>query len=151
VGAVNLFVSEGAGVSTIVAEMESRGAEVPRDPFGHVKLDLINPGAWFADQFAQRLGAEKRMVQKSGFFSRSAPANDADLRLIKGFVDLAVDCALSGRSGLIGHDEERGDRLRAIELDRIHGGKAFDVTTPWFTELLDTIGQQVGAVVPQDA
>jgi pyrophosphate--fructose-6-phosphate 1-phosphotransferase len=151
VGAVNLFVSEGAGVSTIVAEMESRGAEVPRDPFGHVKLDMINPGAWFADQFAQRLGAEKTMVQKSGYFSRSAPANDEDLRLIKGCVDLAVDAALAGRSGLVGHDEERGDRLRAIEFDRVRGGKAFDVATPWFTELLGAIGQRVGAPVPQGA
>merc|ERR1712166_883055 len=33
---VNIFLSEGAGVSEIVKEMEARGEEVPRDAFGHV-------------------------------------------------------------------------------------------------------------------
>jgi pyrophosphate--fructose-6-phosphate 1-phosphotransferase len=46
-------------------------------------LDKVNPGAWFAKQFAAKLGAEKTMVQKSGYFSRSAAANDEDLALIK--------------------------------------------------------------------
>src|SRR5690606_24886275 len=39
VGNVNLFISEGAGVESIVGEMAARGQEVPRDAFGHVKLD----------------------------------------------------------------------------------------------------------------
>ena len=72
VGSVNLFISEGAGLETIVAELESSGEEVARDPFGHVKIDKINPGEWFASKFAERLGAQKVMVQKSGYFSRSA-------------------------------------------------------------------------------
>ena len=75
VGNVNIFLSEGAGVDSIVAEMKSRGEEIPLDPFGHVKIDKINPGAWFADQFAPMIGAEKVLVQKSGYYSRSAPAN----------------------------------------------------------------------------
>lgn len=140
-GCVNIFLSEGAGVSEIVAELEAGGEDIPRDPFGHVKIDDINPGAWFAKQFANQLGAEKVNVQKSGYFSRSAAAGDYDLRLIKGCTDLAVECALAGTSGLIGHDEEREGRLRAIEFDRIAGGKAFDPATPWFTEILDAIGQ----------
>ena len=37
----------------IVAEMVARGEEPPRDPFGHVKIDLINPGKWFGDRFAK--------------------------------------------------------------------------------------------------
>ena len=56
VGSVNLFLSEGAGLETIVAELERSGEEVDRDPFGHVKIDKINPGAWFASKFAERLG-----------------------------------------------------------------------------------------------
>ena len=59
IGSVNLFVSEGAGLETIVAEIEASGEEVARDPFGHVKIDKINPGAWFASKFAELLGAEK--------------------------------------------------------------------------------------------
>ena len=56
-------------------------------------------------------------------------------------VDLAVDCGLAGKSGVIGHDEERGGVLRAIEFTRIKGGKKFDPATPWFAEILDEIGQ----------
>ena len=141
IGSVNLFVSEGAGVDTIVAELERSGADVPRDPFGHVKLDKVNPGAWFADQFASLLGAEKVLVQKSGYFSRSAAANPADLELIRSMTDLAVDSALRGEPGVIGHDEERGEELRAIEFDRIKGGKPFDLAQPWFRDLLEGIGQ----------
>ena len=138
---VNLFISEGAGVESIVREMEAAGEEVPRDAFGHVKLDKVNPGKWFGEQFAEMLGAEKVLVQKSGYFSRSAPANADDLRLIKSCTDLAVDCAVGRRSGVIGHDEGHGGVLRAIEFDRIAGGKAFDTSAPWFGELLDAIGQ----------
>jgi pyrophosphate--fructose-6-phosphate 1-phosphotransferase len=146
-GCVNIFLSEGAGVDTIVAELIEGGEEPPRDAFGHVKLDAVNPGAWFAKQFAGRLGAEKTLVQKSGYFARSAPANDDDLRLIKGMVDLAVECALRGESGVIGHDEEQGGRLRAIEFPRIRGGKPFDTGQAWFEELLAGIGQEKGKPV----
>src|ERR687898_2242823 len=141
VGSVNLFISEGAGLETIVAELESSGEEVARDPFGHVKIDKINPGEWFAAKFAERIGAQKRMVQKSGYFSRSAAPNARDLELIRSMTDMAVDCALRGEAGGVGHDEERGDELRAIEFDRIKGGKPFDITVDWFTRLLDDIGQ----------
>jgi len=141
IGSVNLFVSEGAGLDTILAELERSGADVPRDPFGHVKMDQINPGAWFGSKFAERLDAHKVMVQKSGYFSRSAAANPRDLALIKSMTDLAVDCALRGEPGLIGHDEERGDELRAIEFDRVRGGKPFDIDAPWFSALLEGIGQ----------
>src|SRR5690606_33465477 len=51
IGCVNIFLSEGAGVAEIVEEMKAKGQEVPIDPFGHVQLDKINPGAWFAKQF----------------------------------------------------------------------------------------------------
>ncbi|MDX6281217.1 MAG: diphosphate-dependent phosphofructokinase [Kribbellaceae bacterium] len=138
---VTIFLSEGAGVPSIVAELEAKGEDVPRDPFGHVKLDAVNPGAWFAKQFAERIGAEKTMVQKSGYFSRSAAANEADLELIKQCTDYAVDAALRGESGVVGHDEERGDELRAIEFPRIAGGKEFDPSVEWFVTLLTEIGQ----------
>jgi len=140
-GNVNIFLSEGAGIAEIVAQLEASGQEVPRDPFGHVKLDVINPGQWFAKQFAGLIGAEKVMVQKSGYFSRSAAASAKDLELIKSMTDFAVDCALRGEAGLIGHDEENGDVLAAIAFPRIKGGKHFDVTAPWFGELLAAIGQ----------
>lgn len=141
VGSVNIFLSEGAGVADIVAQMEASGQEVPRDPFGHVRLDEINPGSWFAKQFAKMLNAEKTLVQKSGYYSRSAASNQYDLDLIHSMTDLAVDCALRGESGVIGHDEEQGDTLRAIEFSRIAGGKPFDISLPWYQEMLTEIGQ----------
>ncbi len=144
---VNIFVSEGAAVETIVQEMEANGEDVPRDAFGHVKLDAVNPGQWFGKQFAQMLGAEKTLVQKSGYFSRSAPANEADLALIKRCTDRAVECALQGEGGVMGEDEDRGDELRPIEFSRIAGGKPFDIDVPWFGELLAAIGQPKGEAI----
>jgi pyrophosphate--fructose-6-phosphate 1-phosphotransferase len=144
VGCVNIFLSEGAGVGEIVAEMEARGEEVGRDAFGHVKLDTINPGQWFGKQFAAMLGAEKTMVWKSGYFARSAAANVEDLALIKQCTDLAVEAALRGESGVTGQDEEQGDALRVIEFPRIRGGKPFDIDQPWFGDLLSAIGQAKG-------
>ena len=141
VGNVNIFLSEGAGVPEIVKEMEEAGQEVERDPFGHVQLDKINPGVWFAQQFAERIEAEKVMVQKSGYFSRSARANLQDLRLIESMTDYAVECALRGEPGVVGHDEEDGGRLKAIAFPRIEGHKAFDVSQPCFLQMLKDIGQ----------
>ena len=151
VGNVTIFLSEGAGVESIVAEMEAAGQEVPRDAFGHVRLDKVNPGAWFGEQFAQMLGAEKTLVQKSGYYARSAASNEYDLELIGSMTDLAVDAALRGEPGVIGHDEERGDELRPIEFDRIAGGKPFDITQPWYLELVEAIGQAAPVAAPPAA
>ena len=139
--AVNIFISEGAGVEEVVAEMQAKGQEVPRDAFGHIKLDAVNPGKWFGDQFGKMVGAEKTLVQKSGYFARAAAANVEDLRLIKSCADLAVECAFRGEAGVIGHDEDKGGILRAIEFSRVKGGKPFDIGTPWFEALLRAIGQ----------
>jgi len=141
IGCVNIFLSEGAGVSEIVEQLEASGDDVPRDPFGHLKLDAVNPGQWFAKQLGGLVGAEKTMVQKSGYFSRSAPANETDLALIREMVLIAVEAATAGTAGVVGHDEERGDELRSIEFDRIAGGKAFDTGVPWFQEVLRRTGQ----------
>ena len=61
---VNIFLSEGAGTETIVRELESSGASIERDAFGHIALDTLNPGQWFAKQFTKMLKAEKTLVQK---------------------------------------------------------------------------------------
>ncbi len=148
VGNVTIFVSEGAGVESIVAEMEKAGQEVPRDAFGHIRLDKVNPGAWFGQQFAEMLGAEKTLVQKSGYYSRSAAANQFDLDLIHSMTDLAVDSALRGEPGVIGHDEENGDVLTAIAFDRIKGGKPFDIDQDWYLEMLSEIGQPAPVAAP---
>ncbi|SMP58441.1 pyrophosphate-dependent phosphofructokinase [Neorhodopirellula lusitana] len=144
---VNIFISEGAGVDTIVEEMESRGESVPKDAFGHYKLDAVNPGKWFGKHFGDMLGAEKTLVQKSGYFSRAAPANADDIQLIAKCAAKAVECALAGEGGVIGEDEDQGDTLRAIEFDRIRGGKPFNIDLPWFEELLGEINQTKGYVV----
>ena len=147
VGCVNIFLSEGAGVNEIVAEIEASGGEVGRDAFGHVKIDTINPGQWFGKQFADMVQAEKTMVWKSGYFARSAASNAEDLALIGQCTDLAVEAALRGESGVTGQDEERGDELRVIEFPRIAGGKPFNIDQPWFDELLASIGQAKGQKV----
>jgi len=144
---VNIFVSEGACVNDIIHELESKGEEVPRDAFGHPRLDKVNVGGWFAKQFGEMLGAEKTMVQKSGYFSRAAAPIQADKELIHRCAIKAVECALAGIGGVVGEDENQNNELRACEFTRIKGGKPFDIDTPWFTELLNAIGQPKGAKV----
>jgi pyrophosphate--fructose-6-phosphate 1-phosphotransferase len=140
-GCVNLFISEGAGAPEIVAEMERAGQTVPRDAFGHVKLDAVNPGAWLAKRLATDLDAGKTLVAKSGYFARSAPANEEDRHLIASCVGTAVAAAAQGVAGLVGHDEERSGELRVIEFSRVKGGKPFDASVDWFSEVLAEIGQ----------
>jgi len=138
---VNIFLSEGAGLETIIREMESNGEEVPRDAFGHVRLDDINPGQWFAKQFAGALGAEKTLVQKSGYFARSAKPNERDLDLIKQSAFFGADKAIIGESGVAGLDDDHGQELRLIEFERIKGGKPFDEHMDWYQSMLKEIGQ----------
>ncbi len=138
---VTIFLSEGAGVETIVAQMELSGETVRRDAFGHVRLDEINPGEWYARQFTSRLQADKVLVQKSGYFARSAPPNSQDLELIQRSAALAVEQALGGQSGVVGLDEDREGQLSLIPFDRIRGGKPFAYEVSWFTDLLTEIGQ----------
>ncbi len=138
---VNIFLSEGAGTGTIVKEKESSGEEVIRDAFGHVALDTLNPGQWFAKQFASRLEADKTLVQKSGYFARSAAPNAQDLELIMKSGALATQMAVAGKSGVVGLDEENKDELSLIDFDRIKGGKPFNTEQDWFHQLLDEIGQ----------
>jgi diphosphate-dependent phosphofructokinase len=147
---VTIFLSEGAGVNDIVAEMAAHGEEAERDAFGHVKIDKINPGAWFAKRFADMVGAEKTLVQKSGYFARSAKANNEDLALIKLMVKHAVKSGLKGESGVVGHDDDKKNILRTIEFPRIKGGKEFDTNTKWFEKLLKDIGQPKGKAVVHD-
>lgn len=138
---VNIFLSEGAGIGTIVAEIESNGEEVRRDAFGHVRLDELNPGQWFAKKFSKLLRADKTLVQKSGYFARSSAPNDRDLELIMASADLAVKTALNGQSGVIGKDEDANDKLSIIDFSRIQGGKPFDISKEWFQNMLKEIGQ----------
>jgi len=141
-GCVNVFLSEGSGVKDIVAEMEKAGEEVPRDAFGHVKLDKVNPGAYFAKHLADLVDAEKTLVQKSGYFGRSAAANAFDRELINKCAEVGVAAAIDGTSGCMGQDEDKeGMPIRPIEFERIKGGKPFDASQAWFQDMLKEIGQ----------
>lgn len=142
VGCVNVFFGEGTGIESIIADMEAQGKEIPRDAFGHVKLDMINPGKYFSENLAKMIEAEKTIVQKSGYFARSAAANEFDRDLIGRCAKEGVAAAIAGISGCMGQDEEKeGHPIRAIEFERIKGGKPFDVSQPWFQQMLKEIGQ----------
>ena len=141
-GNLNVFFGEGTGVEEIVRDMESRGEEVPRDAFGHVTLAKINPGAYFSKHLAELVGAEKTIVQKSGYFSRSAAANEFDRNLIGECAKEGVASAIRGVSGCMGQDEDKeGHPIRAIEFERVKGGKPFDISQSWFQQMLKEIGQ----------
>ena len=141
VDAVNIFVSEGAGVKDIIAEMKKRGEDVPVDAFGHPRLDKVNVGQYVARRFGELLGAEKTQVFKSGYFARSAAPNGKDLKLISKCAHKAVQCALEGVSGVVGPDEKARAEIRACEFSRVRGGKPFNVRKGSFRKMLSQIGQ----------
>ncbi len=141
VDCVNIFVSEGAGVKDIIAEMKRRGEEVPVDAFGHPRLDKVNVGQFVAKRFGELLNAEKVQVFKSGYFARAAAPNKKDLKLIEKCARKAVECALKGESGVVGPDEGAGAKVRACEFSRIKGGKPFNVRKGSFRKMLAEIGQ----------
>ena len=60
---VNIFLSEGFG--DIIISEEKNGEKILRDAFGHVRLDDLNPGKWFA----KNLGYLKliKYYYKSGY------------------------------------------------------------------------------------
>ena len=138
---VNIFLSEGACQQEIISEMERNNEDVKKDAFGHVRLDDINSGKWFAKRFSKTVGAEKTLVQKSGYFARSAAPNEADLILIKKSAALAVQFALNNQSGVVGMDEDNDGEPTIIDFDRIKGGKPFNTKNDWFQNMLQEIGQ----------
>tara|TARA_B100001250_G_scaffold297376_1_gene258867 strand:+ start:163 stop:1353 length:1191 start_codon:yes stop_codon:yes gene_type:complete len=139
---VNIFLSEGAGLDAIITEMKSNNESIKYDAFGHVRLDEINPGKWFAKNLNKKLNADKVLVQKSGYFARSSAPNKKDIELIKKTAKLAVDSALIANSGVIAMDEDNNNLLSCIDFNRIKGGKPFNVNVDWFIEILNEIGQK---------
>lgn len=139
--AVNVFVSEGAGVKEIIAEMKKHGEDVPVDAFGHPRLDKVNVGQYVGRRLGELLGAEKVQVFKSGYFARSAAPCKKDLRLIEKCARKAVACALAGESGVVGPDENKAAKIRACEFSRVRGGKPFNVRKGSFRKMLAEIGQ----------
>ena len=139
--AVNVFVSEGAGVADIIRDMRRRGEEVPVDAFGHPRLDKVNVGQYVGKRLGELLKAEKVQVFKSGYFARSAAPNTKDLRLIEKCARKAVACALEGISGVVGPDENDQAKIQACACERVKGGKPFNVRKGSFRKLVEDIGQ----------
>jgi len=139
---VNIFFSEGAGLDMVVRDMINKNKEVDYDAFGHVRIDNINPGQWFAKIFKEKLSADKVLVQKSGYFARSSKPNADDLKLIRDSAIFAVKSALNQNNGVVGIREDTG-KISLINFEDIRGGKPFDVELDWFNELLKNIKQIV--------
>ena len=139
--AVNIFVSEGASVKTIIADMKKHGETVPVDAFGHPRLDKVNVGQYVGKRFGELLGAEKVQVFKSGYFARSAAPGWKDLDLIGRCARKAVECALAGKSGVVGQDEKDMAKIHVCDFSRVKGGKPFNVRKGSFRKMLAEIGQ----------
>ena len=138
---VNIFLSEGAGIDNIIKEKEKNNQRIKRDAFGHIRLDELNPGKWYASYFKKHLKADKVLVQKSGYFSRSAAPNSKDLELIFSHADFAVKQAMLGNSGVVGIDEKEDD-ISCIDFSRIKGHKPFNISLDWYIDLKKQIGQR---------
>ena len=136
---VNIFLCEGAGQQLIIDKKIKKDEYIAKDAFGHIRLDDLDAGKWFANEFSKRLNANKILIQKSGYFSRSSKPNKKDLDLIIKCSDKAVESAVNGISGVIGLDEDDNNKLTSIDFSRIKGGKPFDINQIWFTKMMEEI------------
>ena len=136
---VNIFLSEGAGINNIINEKMKHKENIPKDAFGHIRLDEINPGQWFAKYFKLKLNCDKVLVQKSGYFSRSSSPNELDLELISKSTTLAVKAAFSKQSGVVGLRDDT-NKMEIIDFKDIKSGKIFNSNSDWFQKTLKDIG-----------
>ena len=135
---VNIFLSEGAGINNIFSEKKKHGENIPKDAFGHIRLDEINPGQWFAKYFESNLTCDKVLVQKSGYFARSSSPNKLDLDLISKSAIVAIKSAFSKQSGVVGLRDD-SNKIELINFQDIQGGKEFDSNSEWFQKTLKDI------------
>jgi len=135
---LNLFVCEGAFLNEISEDIKESGQSLQKDAFGHIKLDSINPAKWFSQLIAKTINFDRILIQKSGYFARSAAPNGDDLKYTFKICDFAFKNALESNSGVIGEDERTGE-LSCIDFNEIRGDKGLDVNSKWFLDLVDRI------------
>ena len=135
---LNLFVCEGAFLNEISKDIKESGESIQKDAFGHVKLDSINAAKWFSELISKNINFDRILIQKSGYFARSAAPNHNDLEYIFKICDFAFENALKFNSGVIGEDERTGE-LSCIDFNEIKGEKGLDVNSKWFLDLIDRI------------
>ena len=140
---VNIFLAQGTCQEVILAEEAAKGAPMQKhDTLGYT---VTNTALWFAERLKKGIEAQKVLIQKSGIYVRASACGEADLTLIQGIVDYAVEMALDpsrSATGVVGHNEQEEDgRLSLINISLLEGEKKFDLSTPWFVQLLAAIGQ----------
>eukprot|EP00760_Papus_ankaliazontas_P031265 PhM_4_TR521/c0_g1_i1/m.38650/K00895/pfp, PFP; diphosphate-dependent phosphofructokinase len=136
---VNIFLAQGSYSDVIADELKKSGALHHHAVLGY---RLTDAASWFAAKLKTGIGAEKVLIQRSGIYVRASPCLEEDRALIQSMVDIAVQSSLyTDLCGCVGHDETHDGRLRVIDIPCLKGAKKFDVSVPWFVELLAAIGQ----------
>ncbi len=138
VGCLNLFISEGAFLDEISEDIKSRGGEIEKDAFGHIRLDTINAAKWYSELISKKINFDRILIQKSGYFARSSAPNSSDLEYIFNICDFAFENALKCNSGVVGEDERTGE-LSCIDFNDIKGDKGLDINSKWFLDMIDRI------------
>ena len=135
---LNLFICEGAFLNEISEDIKKSGQSIQKDAYGHIKLDSINTAKWFSKVISKKINFDRILIQKSGYFARSAVPSDDDLEYIFKICDFAFKNALESNSGIIGEDERTGE-LSCIDFNDIRGDKGLDINSKWFLDLVDRI------------
>ena len=138
VGCLNLFICEGAFLRNIKEDARKKGNIIEKDAFGHEKLDSVNAAKWFSSLISKELDFDRILIQKSGYFARSASPNTEDLNYIFKLCDFAFKNALESNSGVVGEDERTGN-LSCIDFNDIKGDKGLDITSDWFLDIIESI------------
>ncbi|MHA1251894.1 MAG: 6-phosphofructokinase [Candidatus Helarchaeota archaeon] len=84
-------VAEGYNDEILEAIVEEEAKDIPKDEFGHIRLDKLGIGKIVADYISKKLGIRTRAVQ-TGYLSRSASTSafDAYMSINYGIKDLEI-------------------------------------------------------------
>ena len=142
VGCVNIFLAEGAGIDDIVADLEAAGRDRRSRPVRARQDRHHQPRPLLRRPLLRARSARRSRWCRSPATTPARPRPTRPTsRSSARWPSWPSRARCEGTPGVIGHDEERDDELRAIEFERIAGHKPFDPEQPWFTELLRGTGQ----------
>ena len=115
---VNIFMSEGAGLETIVREIQTNGETIPKDAFGHKQLGGVAPQ--IASIINSSLGYKYHWAV-SDYLQRSARhiASQTDLEQAYSVGQAAIELVLKGQNAVMPIIKRKNTKKYSWEIDKV--------------------------------
>ncbi|MFX1298891.1 MAG: 6-phosphofructokinase [Promethearchaeota archaeon] len=93
-----ICVAEGYSDEILEKIVEKESKDLPKDEFGHIRLDLLGIGRIIADYIAEKLNIRTRTVQV-GYLARSAPTSAFDAYMSINYGIQLIKLIMEGKYG----------------------------------------------------